>query len=88
MVIYIRLREKGTNSPITWTMVHISGENGHWSDSTDGKGYAIFPDHGRFGIKAGKYVVKVRSPKHRPYTKTVHLKPNSTISISLDSAII
>lgn len=82
MPVEIRVLEAYTDKPIGFVNVYIISGDTQFTQPTDGDGWA------KFVIPDGTYVIKVRAPRHRPYTKTHEISRNSIIEIKLNSAIV
>lgn len=76
MSVKILLREKGTNKPIQFVKIRIFNQTHDFEDETDAKGLADFTGQ---RIRDGKYTVKIRDKKYRPYTEKHYISRNSYI---------
>jgi len=83
MTVQVILKEKGTNLPIRFVKIYLEGEQCVYENSTDGLGRVSFPK-----VSDGKYLVKIKSPNHRPYYKKTYLSQNSILDIKLDKATL
>lgn len=81
MALKIIAEEKGTAKPIPFIMIYVEKVGWARSDDTDSEGVAEFtiPED-------DNYMVKARSPDHRPYTKRHFLSRNSILELSLHPA--
>lgn len=82
-VVSFKLTEKGTNQPIPFVWVYLQSEMQPYQKTTDNKGWAYFKN-----LPDGTYVIKIRSPDHRPYTKKSFISRNSIIELELEKAYI
>lgn len=82
-VVKFRLIEKTSNRPIPFVWIYLQSEAQPYQETTDANGWARFPN-----LPDGDYIVKVRSPDHRPYTKKSFISRNSIIEIPLERAYI
>ncbi len=75
MTVRIQVREKVTGKGIPFVIVRLQSENRLYSDDTDAAGWAEFDN-----VRDGKYIVKIRSPNHRPFTEKMYISGNSLIT--------
>jgi len=75
MPVKIHIREKETKKGIPFIMVRLEKEGRLYADDTDAHGWAEFDN-----VRDGKYIVKVRSPNHRPFTEKMYISNHSLIT--------
>ena len=83
MTVRVLVLEKPSKKPIQYVPVHLLSESRSFHDYTDRKGWAYFDN-----VIDDKYIIKVRSSRHRPYTKKEFVSRNSIIEIKLEKAIM
>lgn len=81
MPVRILVRETPSGRPIKHVEVRLESPAETHAGYTDGRGVTELPK-----VADGKYIVKIRSPNHRPYTEKTYISRHSIITINLPRA--